>query len=103
MSKRKGWKTIRRKRRKARKRRAAVARGLRGNIIVIGVSGPPCPRCKLPTEVRAHRAITDKELQRPFYCSRWFICRNKRCKTTVIAPEEFRVWNSRDVGGGDDD
>jgi hypothetical protein len=94
----KSLKTIRRKQRKERKRHAGVAR-VRGNVIVIGVSGPPCHRCKLPTEVRAHRAITDKELQKPFYCSRWFICRNKRCRTTVIAPPEFRVWNSKREAG----
>jgi hypothetical protein len=99
MSKGKSWKTMRRKQRKARKHRDGAARVLGRNRVVIGISGPPCHRCKLPTEVRAHRAITDKELQRPFYCSRWFICRNKRCKTTVITPPEFWVWNKQERGG----
>ena len=34
------------------------------NTIVLAEIGPPCPRCRQPTEVRAHKEITDRELRR---------------------------------------
>ena len=60
--------------------------------IVVGENGDPCPRCGKPTEIREHRAITEKELRRPFYYSRWFYCTNRHCRTKLIMPSRFIVW-----------
>lgn len=84
--------------RKKNRRAVRLERRVRpGNIVVLGTSGPPCPRCKQRTEAREHAQITEKELKMKFYCSRWFICRNKQCKVKVWTPDEFKVWNYRDV------
>ena len=61
--------------------------------LVIPGSGDPCPRCGRATEIREHRAITNRELRRPFYYARWFYCRNRRCRTTTIVPDRYRVLN----------
>ena len=60
--------------------------------------GPPCPRCHQPTEIREHKAITAKQLAQPFYYSRWFKCLNGSCHTTLIMPEEFKVYRDSGVG-----
>jgi hypothetical protein len=57
-------------------------------------AGGPCPRCGRATEVRQHPSITAKELRRPYYFSRWFICRNPHCQTTVITREKDKVFNT---------
>lgn len=61
--------------------------------LVLGSSGDPCPRCGRATQIREHRYITDKELRRPYYYQRWFCCRNPGCKTTLIMPPRYRVFN----------
>jgi len=63
-----------------------------GNVRRLIVGGPPCPRCKQQTEVREHVEVTAKELAKPFYFSRWYKCMNSRCKTTLIMPNEFKVF-----------
>jgi hypothetical protein len=68
-----------------------------GNMKRRTVSGPPCPRCKQPTEIREHVEVTAKELAKPFYYSRWYRCLNNRCKTRLIMPNEFRVFLERDA------
>jgi hypothetical protein len=62
------------------------------NSVVVAGSGDPCPRCGCPTQIREHGAITDKLLAQPFYHSRWFVCRNHRCRTSTITPDRFRVF-----------
>ena len=53
--------------------------------------GIPCPRCGQLTQIREHKELTDKILAQPFYYSRWFYCDNKRCKTTLIMRDEYKV------------
>jgi hypothetical protein len=66
----------------------------------LGLSGPPCPRCKRATEVREHRVIGEKQLRAPFYYSRWYRCTNAECPTTLIMPNEFRVYpENREIWG----
>jgi hypothetical protein len=65
---------------------------------VIGKGGPPCPRCGKATQVRTHRSIRRKQLRQPYYYSRWFKCINKKCRTTLIMPPEYIVWNSPTEG-----
>jgi hypothetical protein len=60
---------------------------------VVPGSGDPCPRCGKATQIREHKSITDRELRQPFYYSRWFYCRNPRCRTTTIVPDRYRVFN----------
>jgi len=69
---------------------------MRTNRVHLPIEGPPCPRCQHPTEVREHKAITAKELARPFYYSRWYNCANRNCRTTLIMPEEFKVFPVRE-------
>ena len=87
------WKAIRR-RRKERRRKAAKTRRTRfGITVVVRESGPPCPRCKQTTEVREHKKSGKGQRQAKFYFARWYRCTNRQCKTTLIMPEEFKVWN----------
>jgi hypothetical protein len=73
------------------------------NMRVVSFDGPPCRRCGCPTEVREHKEVTAKELARPFYYTRWFNCLNRRCRTTLIMPEEFKVINDSRVADRLDD
>ena len=59
----------------------------------LGLFGPSCPRCGNVSEVRQHKAITAKELRRPFYYREWYYCINRQCKTTMFVNNEHRVWN----------
>lgn len=60
--------------------------------VVIDGEGDPCPRCSGPTEIREHPEITERQLRRRFYYSRWFYCHNPSCLTKQIMPERFIVW-----------
>jgi hypothetical protein len=53
----------------------------------------------VPTEIREHDGVGEKQLRQPFYYRRWFCCTNKDCKTTMIMPERYKVMNP---GGSDD-
>jgi hypothetical protein len=64
------------------------------SYVIVGSSGDPCPRCGRPTQIREHRYLTDKEFRKPYYYSRWFLCRNPRCKTSTIVLPEYRVFNA---------
>jgi len=64
------------------------------NTKIVGLDGPPCPRCGCPTEIREHERITAEEWAKSFYYSRWYNCRNRGCKTTAIMPDEFKVWKN---------
>jgi hypothetical protein len=64
-----------------------------GSQVLHGEVGDRCPRCGQWTQVRAHKEITDKQLSQPFYYSRWFVCVNRRCRTTLIMPERFKMFN----------
>jgi hypothetical protein len=41
-----------------------------------------------------HRELTKKQRRQPFYYSRWFKCFNVACKTTLVMPDQCRVWNA---------
>lgn len=62
--------------------------------VIVPGKGPPCPRCGRWTQIREHREITARELDKPFYYRRWFCCIDKRCKTTLIMADEFRVYTT---------
>src|SRR5258706_11414229 len=62
------------------------------NVKIVSPEGPPGDRCGCPTEIREHERITEKELAKQFYYSRWYNCRNRSCETKVITRPEFRVW-----------
>jgi hypothetical protein len=50
-------------------------------------------------EIRKHRFVTEKQLRQPFYYSQWYCCMNSKCRTTLVMPEEFKVYP--DVGKQD--
>jgi hypothetical protein len=54
--------------------------------------GPPCRRCGELTAVMTHATITAKMLAQPYYYAKWYRCENAACKTTLIMPEEHRVF-----------
>lgn len=56
-------------------------------------NGPPCTRCRQPTVVCWHTAITPRLLAQSFYYSRWYYCVNAQCQTTNIMLEVDKVWN----------
>ncbi len=66
--------------------------------IAIG-HGPGCPRCSTPMEIRKHRVVGEKQLRQPFYYSQWYCCLNRKCRTTLVMPEEFKVYP--DIGSQD--
>jgi hypothetical protein len=44
--------------------------------------------------------IGEKQLRAPFYYSRWYRCMNAECQTTLIMPNEFRVYpETREIWG----
>lgn len=63
---------------------------------VLDEKGPPCPRCTRLMQVREHKEVSERELRRPFYYSRWYRCMNGNCKTTLVMPPEFRIFPPRD-------
>ena len=67
------------------------------NTKIVSLNGPPCPRCGCPTEIREHERITEKELAKQFYYSRWHNCPNQDCQTKQIMPPEFKVWNEHEA------
>lgn len=94
------WKAIRKRRRERRRLNGGrIRRTQFGRVLIVDEKGPPCRRCKQATEVREHSAITRRHLAQPFYYTRWYRCSNPKCKTTLIVPEEFKVWNYKPSGG----
>jgi hypothetical protein len=79
-------------RRTARGRRAAMSKNSK-NMKIVSFDGPPCPRCGCPTEIREHERITEKEIAKHYYYSRWYNCGNAKCQTNIIHADEFKVWN----------
>jgi predicted nucleic-acid-binding Zn-ribbon protein len=65
---------------------------LKKNRIETDEDGIPCPRCGDISIVREHIEITEKLLSQPFYYSKWYICKNKHCKTTIFYDEGHRVY-----------
>ena len=64
-----------------------------GKTIIILGDGDPCPRCGVPTQIREHNGVGDKQLRKQFYYSRWFYCMNTSCKTTVVTAERYKIMN----------
>lgn len=60
---------------------------------IVGINGEKCPRCNEPSEIREHFGITDQELQKAFYYTRWYNCRNQQCQTTIFFNDDFKVIN----------
>lgn len=60
---------------------------------VVREQGEKCPRCMLPAQEREHVEISERELNRPFYYSKWWSCQNRACATTVFMRDEYRVFN----------
>jgi hypothetical protein len=88
------WTGIRKRRKKRRRHAGGKRRTTRlGKVVVVNDSGPPCPRCKQPTQVREHKEIGERQLCSKFYFVRWYLCTNRQCRTTLIMPEAFKVWN----------
>jgi hypothetical protein len=65
------------------------------NRIIVPGKGPPCARCGWSTQIREHAVITERELRKPYYFRRWFRCINRKCKTTLIMPDEFKVYTAK--------
>ena len=79
------------------KGRYGIEIGMAKNTKIVSLNGPPCPRCGCPTEIREHERITEKELAKQFYYSRWYNCPSEDCQTKQIMPPEFKVWNEHEA------
>jgi hypothetical protein len=66
--------------------------------VIVSESGPPCPRCGRPMQIREHDLIREKHLRQPYYYTRWFYCHNRKCKTTLVMREMYKVWNDNQAG-----
>lgn len=60
--------------------------------MIVNRRGPPCVRCHHRCVVLRHKQITPKMLRQPYYYSQWYRCVNPRCKTTLIMPDECKVF-----------
>jgi hypothetical protein len=87
-------KRLKRKRKAERKAEMAAARAAKRRIVVHDF-GDPCPRCGVPMQIREHNGIGEKQLRQPFFYTRWFCCMNRRCKTTLVMPERYKVSQPR--------
>lgn len=63
------------------------------SITVLAEKGPPCPRCKQLLQIRKHSSLTEKQKKQPYYYSRWYNCLNPECRTSLVMPKEFIVYN----------
>jgi hypothetical protein len=81
------------KRARRKARRAGGQRRRQSNRVVLPGAGPACPRCGRPMQIREHRDITAELLRKPYYFSRWYRCMHRDCKTTLVTPDEFKVYN----------
>lgn len=81
-------------RRRLKKRRAS--KRTPKNTQIIEGRGDSCPRCGQITQIREHVLVTEKELRRPYYYSRWFRCVALECKTTLIMPDRYKVFNRQE-------
>lgn len=61
--------------------------------VVVSENGPRCPRCGRHMQVREHDRVREKQLRQPYYYSRWYNCSHRSCKTTLVMPEGYKVWN----------
>ena len=61
--------------------------------IVIPGDGDPCPRCGAPMQIREPDGIGDRHQRQLSSYTRWFCCMNKKCKTTLVMPERYKVTN----------
>jgi hypothetical protein len=61
-------------------------------------AGPPCPRCRRPMEVCQHNRICEKHRRQPYHYSQWYRCGYPDCRTTLVMPPEFIVWNDNERG-----
>jgi hypothetical protein len=61
--------------------------------VILAEDGPPCPRCGRHMEVREHDRIRPKQLRKPYYFTRWFNCRHRDCRTTLVMDGRFKIYN----------
>ena len=72
----------------------------RANTKAILGTGIPCPNCGEVSELRYHKEITQKELARPFYYSKWYNCKNPECRTTIFMEGADKVFNKGKTTSG---
>ena len=58
--------------------------------------GLGCPQCRMPSQIREHAEIRPKQLNQPYYFSRWFYCTNDECEVSAFHDEKYKVWNNNE-------
>ena len=58
--------------------------------------GEVCKKCGEVMQHRAHEAITEKQLNKPYYYSEWDVCVSKGCRM-VQHYDKYKVWNKNDM------
>lgn len=69
------------------------------NRLEIDEDGEECPRCGQVSTARIHARITEKLLSQPYYYSKWFCCKNRRCRTDIFYNEIYRVYPDNEDKG----
>lgn len=67
----------------------------KGTIVIANAETENCKRCGHPMQVRMHERITDRELKKSYYFTRWFYCTTPGCDADIIHQERFKVINPR--------
>jgi hypothetical protein len=62
--------------------------------IIENIENKTCPTCKLKVEAREHAEITNTQLNKPFYFSKWYYCSNSDCRTKLVMDDQFKVRNA---------
>lgn len=68
----------------------------KADSVLVDGDGPPCQRCLEKTQIRKHTSIKPRHLNQPFYYSEWYVCTNDECKTTLIMPEDKKVFRQQE-------
>jgi hypothetical protein len=71
--------------------------GQKKDYRVVEEPGLPCPRCKMPTQVREHAVLREKHFRQPYYFSKWYFCTNRDCAVQTHMSEKYKVWNRNDA------
>jgi hypothetical protein len=48
-----------------------------------------CPKCNKPLHEKIRTVITDKDLQKPYFFSQWYVC---RCGYVKLS-EKYKIYN----------
>lgn len=66
---------------------------------VLKEPGPECPRCSVPMQIREHK---DSFIPKRDYYKRWYMCKNRKCRTKQVMPHEYYIRVTNELPFGSD-